>query len=91
MMFKRKLFARFLVKEDEIDVNNGSYGRKMISFFQKAKHNFLEQMEKNANGSQNLRKNHGKRWRSETNSFCNNCEGNMERLKEIFSCNHKGF
>ena len=48
-------------------------------------------MERNANGSQNLRKNHGKRWRSEANSSCSLCEDNMERVKEMFPCNHKGF
>ena len=48
-------------------------------------------MERNANGNQNLRKNHGKRWRSEANSSCSLCEDNMERMKEMFPCNHKGF
>ena len=67
-----------------------------MTFFQKAKRNFLEQMEKNVYNKsgirENFRKKFGRGWKSETNtSSCSNCEEKMERMKEMFPCNHKGF
>ena len=55
MMFERKLYSRFLTKEDDSDVRNGNYGRKMMTFFQKAKINFLNQMEKNSHPKKHIR------------------------------------
>ena len=91
-MFERKLFARFLTRLDDSDERNGDYGRKMMSFFQKAKVNFLRQIEDKTKPKRNVRddfrRTYGKKWRSETNSSCSDCEEKLARMREDFLCEH---
>lgn len=83
MMFERKLFARFLYKQDDTDTRNGSFGRKMLSFLQKAKHKFVRHME-NLSDPKNIRPK-----RRYGGNSCRECERKVEKLREIVDCQHK--
>ena len=51
MVFERKLWARFLTKEDPEDINNGAPSRYMKDLFNRAKLQFLNSVNKTVNCS----------------------------------------
>ena len=95
MMFERKMWVRFLTKEDTYDISNETPSRYIMDLFNRAKLEFLSSMNKAIRGRNIPQR---KKWKYPTKieeeketcgEECPHCQENILQVKKMYPCRHR--